>query len=376
MAKVAKRRDRYVLDFYDNQGKRRRQALPLGTTKKRAREILRGIEEQVSQGAYLPDKRIPTFQDVGQDWLEYKKDNIRASTWQTYDGHLRNHFENIDPVKINRIKLKTVEQFITDKRQESISLETVRKLIKTFNQVMKYAVRHDYISHNPVTDAERPRGHGAVEPPKMKIINPEQINALVEATKKPKYKMLFLLAAMSGARQGELLGLKWSDVDWEKNQVHIQRTYNKGAWYKPKSAASYQKMYLGKIVIRKLKEWKLACPASDLDLIFPNEAGGPIGQSNMLHRHFYPAFKAAEVPRIRFHDLRHSYASLLIDQGENIKYIQTQLGHAKASMTLDVYGHLINPTNPESASKLEEKFFGRTGHNLVTKQKKGINHFS
>ena len=106
-------------------------------------------------------------------------------------------------------------------------------------------------------------------------------------------------------------------------------------------------------MMTELKKWKLACPKSNLDLVFPNDAGRVIDDSSMLRRHFHPALKNADLPTIRFHDLRHTYASLLIEQGENIKYIQTQLGHSSPSITMDVYAHLMNSTNQVAASRLE-----------------------
>jgi len=87
MAKVAKRRGRYVLDFYDSQGKRQRQTLKAGTTLKRAKDKLREIEDQVSVGIWLPEVKIPLFKDVAKDWLEHKTLSVRASTWAGYDGH-------------------------------------------------------------------------------------------------------------------------------------------------------------------------------------------------------------------------------------------------------------------------------------------------
>ncbi len=91
---------------------------------------------------------------------------------------------------------------------------------------MAYAVRHKYIDYNPVRDAERPKGQGKTKKQKIRVLTPAEINALFEAESDKKYQTLFMLAIFSGARQGELLGLKWSDVDWENNQIHIQRTFN------------------------------------------------------------------------------------------------------------------------------------------------------
>ena len=135
-----------------------------------------------------------------------------------------------------------------------------------------------------------------------------------------------------------------------------------------------QTQYMGPTGVKciaQLKKWRLACPKNDLDLVFPNEAGNHINNKKILRRNFRPALKPAGCPPIRFHDLRHTYASLLIAQGEKIKYIQNQFGHASPTITLNVYAHLMKPTNQEAACRLENAVFGATGHKLVTKSKKG-----
>ena len=124
--------------------------------------------------------------------------------------------------------------------------------------------------------------------------------------------------------------------------------------------------------MHQLKTWRIACPKSDLDLVFPNMAGNPIDQSILLNRHFFPTLKRAGIDRIRFHDLRHSFASLLIEQGENIKYIQNQLGHSSPVVTLSVYAHLMKPVNQESACKLENTVFKINGSNLVAINEKRL----
>ncbi len=181
-----------------------------------------------------------------------------------------------------------------------------------------------------------------------------------------------MLAIMSGARQGELLGLKWSDVDWENSQIHIQRTFNNDAWYDTKTETSDRKIDLGPAMMAELKKWKVACPPNELDLVFPNQAGNPINHNNLVNRHFNPALENAELPKIRFHDLRHTYASLLIEQGENIKYIQTQLGHSSPTVTLNVYAHLMKEVNQESACRLEKAIFETNGSNMVAQTTKGL----
>jgi len=272
MACIAKRRGRYVIDFYDTYGKRRWITMPKGTTKKKTKDKLREIEDQLRRGIYLPEKRIPLFKKVAEDWLEYKKSNIRNSTWRKYEGYIKNHFDDILEIKINRITTAKVEKFITSKQNQGMNLTTLRKIIVSFNQIMKYGVRHNYIDHNPVRDAERPKDQSEVietdeQDELIQILIPEQINAFLNAEEDQKYNTLFMLAIMSGVRQGELFGLKWTDVDWFNNQIHIQRTFNESAWYKPKSKASKRKIDLGATMMAELKKWKVACPPSKLDLV-------------------------------------------------------------------------------------------------------------
>lgn len=373
MACISKRRDRWVLDFYDQHGERQRLSLPEGTTKGQAKEALREIEDAVNKGIYLPSKKTPLFSEVAQDWLEYKRSRLRETTWEVYEGHVRNHFQELDSLKINRITIATVEKFITDRHAQGMHIGTLRKVLVSLGQILSYAVRHRYIDHNPLREAERPReqAKGHEEEDRITILIPEQIAAFLGQVPDQKYHTLFLTAIMTGARQGELLGLKWGDFDWEIKQVYIQRTFNKGRFFTPKTKGSRRRINLAPAVIRELKKWRLACPANSLDLIFPNKAAEPIDYSNMVQRHFLPALRAAELPKIRFHDLRHTYASLMIEQRENTKYIQSQLGHSSPTVTLNVYAHLMKPTNQEAACRLENSVFGATGHKMVTKTKKG-----
>jgi len=372
MACIKRKRGRWVVDFYDQNGKRREKWTPKGANKTQAKKLLREIEEQVYKGTFMPDLNIPLFSEVAQKWIEYKKPNLRASTWSVYEGHSRNHFHDLDPLKINRINTATIEKFITDKQNSGMHILTLRKILVTLGQIMAYAVRHRYIDYNPLRDAERPRGQGAEKSKKIRILTPIEINAFLNAVEDRKYRTLFKVSIFTGARQGEVFGLKWSDIEWQNKQIHIQRTFNNQAWYQPKSETSIRRIDLGPFMIAELKAWQKVCPTSNLDLIFPNEAGQAINHNNMVNRHFNPALKKVGIDKIRFHDLRHTYASLLIEQGENVKYIQSQLGHSSPTVTLNVYAHLMKPANQESACRLENTILGTNGDQMETFTKKEV----
>ena len=368
MACIAKRRGRYVMDFYDNQGKRQVKALPKGTARKDANKALRDIEDLLEKGVYVSSRETPTFKQVAEDWIASKKQNLRSTTWEVYEGHTRNHFTELEPKKINRITIARIEKFIQIRQEQGMKLGTLRKILVSLNQIMSYAVRHKYIGHNPLRDAERPRGQGVEESNKITILNVEEIKTFLEQVIDKKYHTLFMLAITTGARQGELLGLKWSDVDWKNSQIHIQRTFNKGRWFAPKTKGSERRIDIGPSMVKALKEWKLACLPNEHNLIFPNRAGQPINHSNMVNRYYFPALDKAKIPQIKFHALRHTTASLMIEQGENIKYIQSQLGHSSPTVTLNVYAHLMKPTNQEAACRLESAIFETSGSKTVAVQ--------
>lgn len=242
---------------------------------------------------------------------------------------------------------------------------------------MTYACRRRFIDYNPGRDVEKPKGQSKhKEEEKLNVLQPNQIRLLKEKTPELKYRTLFVTAVMTGMREGELFGHKWSDIDWFSKQIHINRTYNHGHFYEPKTKTSRRKIDLAPQLVSQLKEWQLACPKSELNLVFPNESGKPLSPINMVRRKFEPALEKAKIPRIRFHDLRHTFASILIDLGENPKYIQHQMGHSSIKITLDIYGHLMNDVNEEAASRLGEAIFGEDSSKMVAENKEGVNHVS
>jgi integrase len=378
MACITKRRDRWVIDFYDQYGKRRWKTMPEGTTKKKAREELRKTEDSIQKGSYLAPAKVPVFSSekdkkgVAEIWLKAKKPDIRYSTFRNYEGHITNHLRPyFGAIRITRINYTSIERFIQHCQDEGVSIPTLKKVLRTLGAIMTYACKRRFIDYNPVRDIEKPKGKSHYkEDEEMHTLAPEQILALFNATEDVQYKTLFMVAALSGMRQGEVLGLKWQDIDWEDGQIHVKRTFTSNRFYNPKSKTSKRKIDLAPQLIAQLKEWQLACPPNKNDLFFPGDDGKkPLDPSPMVKRHFLPALKAAKLPRIRFHDLRHTYASLLIDQGENPKYIQNQMGHSSINITFDTYGHLMKDTNQESASKLGNTIF-KSGSKMVAEAKK------
>jgi len=267
----------------------------------------------------------------------------------------------------------SVENFISFSYENNVSIPTLRKILVNLGAIMTHACRKRYIDYNPVRDVEKPKGQSEhKEDEELKILNPSQIKLLLENTPELKYQTLFMTAVMTGMREGELFGLKWSDINWFNNQVHVNRTFNHGRFYDPKTKTSRRKIDLAPQLAIKLKKWRLACPQSAFDLIFPNEAGKPLSPINMVRRKFEPALKRVGIERIRFHDLRHTYASIQIELGENPKYIQHQMGHSSIKITFDTYGHLMKTVNREAANRLGDTIFGSDGSKMVATNKKGV----
>jgi integrase len=196
----------------------------------------------------------------------------------------------------------------------------------------------------------------------MVHLESKRLQALFNAADTQKERVLFMSAVFTGMRESELFGLKWNDIDWINSQIHVKRTYNHRRFYEPKSEASKRSIDVAPELVKELREWRLACPRNEL-----NEDA-----ANFLKRRFFPALVKAKLPKIRFHDLRHTYAALVWEQTKDVKYLQTQLGHSSIKMTMDTYGHLMNKTNKDAATRLGRAIFGDDGSKMVAETKKEI----
>ena len=160
-------------------------------------------------------------------------------------------------------------------------------------------------------------------------------------------------------RSGEIRGLQWGDIDWSSEQIHIRRSWKEGAFHQPKTQASIRRIELPGFLLAELREWRLACPKGEHDLMFPNLVGRPMSNTNLLQRGFYPALRRAGLRKIRFHDLRHTFASLLIANGADIVRVSRLLGHSSPTITLNVYSHMLPNEHYGSAERLGEIVFGQ-----------------
>jgi integrase len=252
-------------------------------------------------------------------------------------------------------------------RQE-IGIVTINKnkTLTTLGTILKHAVRDHLLDSNPVTLMDRPKKEAqeySGENEEMEIFTPEQIRALLTGSDDGLYRTLFTAAIMTGMREGELLGLQWGDIDWNNCQMLVRRTLTRTKdgfkFYEPKTKKSRRRVDVDPTLLLELKKWKLRLAKSEPeDLVFPSSSGKPLHRTTLYKQGYLPAIRRSGVPRIRFHNLRHTYASLLIAQGEQPKYIQEQMGHSSIKVTFDVYGHLMEKVNVRSANRIAMTVFG------------------
>lgn len=181
----------------------------------------------------------------------------------------------------------------------------------------------------------------------------------------PRYRLIFKVGAYTGLRESELCGLSWNDVDFVERSFFIHRVWRRGRFKVPKTDTSVRHVEFPASLVTELKAHKLACPKGDHQLVFPTETGGPMNPANLLHRGFYPALRRAGVRKVRFHDLRHSFASLALAGGENVAPVSKQLGHASTAITMNVYRHVLPGEGRGMSDRLAARVVDADGGEVV-----------
>jgi integrase len=237
--------------------------------------------------------------------------------------------------------------------------KTIGNALVPLREMLGHAVEWGYLSANPAQRVRRPRAEPNHDG--MQALDADQVRRLL-ASAASDARTLLLCAVTTGIRRGELLALKWGDVDWSGRRVWVRRSVGAdGRFQQPKTRGSVRAVALTPTLASALRLHRMASSFKGQDdLIFPSELGTPLDGRNMVRRYFEPALREAGLPRIRFHDLRHTFASLLIAQGEHPKLISEQLGHASVQITLDRYGHLMDQSYGDASGRLEAALFARS----------------
>ncbi len=333
-----------------------------GSSKRLAEKLLVKRINQINAGTYQEFETI-LFDEFAAKWLsDYAKVSVKESTFISYESIVRLHLNPyFGKQYLHRISTSDIQKFVSEKiTNDRLSPKSVVNILIPFKEMFKHAVVWRYVKRDPSLYVKRPR----LEQEEMDFLEPSEIRLFLENVN-TRYYTLFLTAVLTGMRRGELLALKWGDIDWNSNQISVRRSIFRGEFVNPKSKNSIRRIVVSPVLRSALEQHRLVWGKPESDMLFSNGNGSSIDPENLIKREFHPALDRAGVRRIRFHDLRHTFASLLISQGENIKFIQSQLGHASAKTTLDRYGHLMPNLENDAARRLDKTVFGNSVRRLL-----------
>jgi integrase len=226
------------------------------------------------------------------------------------------------------------------------------------HRALAQAVKWGLISANPCAAAERPR----VGRKELKTLTPEQTRRLLDTARPHRLWALFVLAAGTGMRQGELFALRWSDLDLDAGAVTIQHTLEEidGRFRlkEPKSKAGRRRVDLPAFAVEAVHEHRkrMLAEGHPTAPVFCDRLGGFLRKSNFTRQVFKPLLKRAGLPDVRFHDLRHGHATWMLALGEHPKVVQERLGHAQITLTLDTYSHVLPSVQRAAADNLDRAF--------------------
>jgi integrase len=374
MACVRKRRGKWVIDFRDQTGVRRWETF---RTRREADDALHERRKEIERDTYTPQREQMTFDQLVDEFrAAHIASQLREATRRDYESclscHLLPHFKGW---RVRAITVAAVERYRDSMLKARHGRRTINKALTLLGSVCRHAVKHGWMATNPASMVAKLRDDTEhdEQPIEDNVLRPVEIQRML-ASADERWRVLLMTAVLTGLRAGELLGLRWSDVDWNARQLIVRRSLSRsGGFQQPKTKAGRRRVDLSELLISELKRWKLKCPkaerdddAEPLDLMFPNTAGKPENHSNVVRRGFKPALRCAGLREIRFHDLRHTFASLLIDNQEHPKYIQSQMGHSSIKVTMDVYGHLMSATNARAAEKLAKLALGEKPSDTVS----------
>jgi integrase len=356
MGAIRKRGKNYIITYYEGSGRRRWETV--GPNLHEARQVLaeRMSERRTGKSRVPRDKM--TVAELVRKWKEnylavqQQLGRLKPSTMRSYQSNLDGHIAPFfGAMPLAEVRLASVQEFIKALLGKGLSPKTIGNVIVILKEMFKHAVQWGHLDANPVQYVERPRG----EDKETDVFTPDEIRRLLDAQEEP-LRTLLLTAVLTGMRQGELFGLQWEDIDFVKHLIHVRRSLWHGTLGTPKSRRSRRAIDMTPTLEQALQQ-RSATRRSEF--VFCSERGTPLDADNFRHREFPAALRRAELRRIRFHDLRHTYTSLLIAHGAHPKYIQAQLGHASIQTTLDRYGHLMPQLHQAEAQKLDQLVFGQ-----------------
>lgn len=351
-------------------GKRVRKAF-YGKTRREVQERLTRALGDHQRGLPLPHER----QTVGQfltDWLDNTaRHTLRPTSYDGYADLVHHHLVPLlGRVPLAKLTPQQIAACYGDLLAKGLAPRTVQYAHAVLHRALDQAVRWNPVARNPTDAVDAPRPQRK----EITVLTAEQAQRFLGAAEVDRLHALYVLALMTGMRQGELLGLRWQDVDLAAGSLSVRRTLVRTSqgwsWAEPKTAKGRRTIALPDLAVEALRQHRVRQLEErlragglwdDLDLVFPNHTGRPLERQNVVKRSFRPLLARAGLPAIRFHDLRHSAATLLLSLGEHPKVVQERLGHSTIGVTMDTYSHVLPDMQRKAASKLDALFAAKAG---------------
>lgn len=341
---------------------------------------------QMGAGSTLPSPRLTVGSFLDQ-WLhDYVEGLPSPVTRRNYRDIVRVHLiPALGNVPLARLNPQIIQMHLSQKLAQGQNATSVQCHFAVLREALRHAVRWGLLAHNPTDSVDPPRRRRR----DMQVWDEEQVRLfLAEARRSSNNYCLYLTAIPTGMRQGELLGPRWCDIDFVLGIASIQQTiYRLGAailFKGPKTARGRRSVALPAPLIDALREHKkgqakmqnvLGSGYQDLGLVFCQPNGKPLHAHNIAQRDFRRVIERARLPRIRFHDLRHTHATQLLRAGVHPKVVQERLGHRTPAFTLAVYSHVLPGMQEEAARTLSARLLGHkdaTKHTQIVENSKGI----
>lgn len=357
---------RYEIWFKGSDGVRHWQMMEPGETLTDAVKERRKQQAEIDKGGKVAPTR-ETFETVAERWLERQESRLRPRTIEWYRTAVRVHLlPRFGDRRLAEITEDRVAALITEMTRAGYAGWTIKGVLTPLSRILGHAARQGWIASNPVTRLEKDE-RPKVGRREMRVLEKNEIEELL-ASSNARYRPLIATAIFTGLRQGELLGLRWEDVDLDAGLIRVRKQLGRdGARVEPKTEQAKREVVLMPALSKLLREHKLASPSSrDSDPVFASERGTPLHYRNAVRRGFEPALEKAGLGHLRWHDLRHTFASILIAQGENVVWISRQLGHSSPSITLNVYAHEFG--KHEHAERMASRLEASFGSVLATRE--------
>src|SRR3990170_5900691 len=253
---IVKRGRNYSIVYYVD-GKQKWKAI--GPSKKEAERVLTEIIGELNRGQYRELKEI-TFGEFAEKWLsDYAEPRVKATTFNFYRDIIRLHLiPDFGGFKLTSISPHMIEEYLAKKRREGmLSPTSIGYHLRVMKTILKRAIIWGYLAQNPEEHVEKPR----TQRKEMDFLNVDEVQTLLQNVE-PEYFPFFLTAILTGMRRGELLALKWSDINWTTNQIHVRRSLVMGKFEEPKSKAAIRSIIMPPVLVKTLKKHKLSCPPS------------------------------------------------------------------------------------------------------------------